>query len=357
MSSPVRAKMKQSAIAAGFGLFRITGAHKLSARWTGGLGAILMFHRVRPNPGEAFAPNSLLEITPEFLARTIETVRGQGIDIVSLDDALERLRSGNPGQRRFAVLSFDDAYQDNLDHALPVLRQYQTPFIVYAVPGFADRTAGLWWVELEEAVRSLPHIEVEAGGQKLDLRCLNDSEKVDSFNALYWLLRALPEGEMRAVIRKLAERAGVDWQAIVREACMDWDGLAQLAAEPLCTIGAHTMTHPMLAKLSAEDAKHETQRSREILAERTGGPVNHFAYPVGDPGSAGSKEFAMVQELGFASAVTTRPGMIFAEHQAHCCALPRLSVNGNWQSTAALEVLLSGAPFVLWNRGQRVDVA
>jgi hypothetical protein len=46
--------------------------------------------------------------------------------------------------------------------------------------------------------------------------------------------------------------------------------------------------------------------------------------------------------------------MIFPEHGRHLTALPRLSVNGEWQSPAALEILLSGAPFMVWNRGRRV---
>jgi peptidoglycan/xylan/chitin deacetylase (PgdA/CDA1 family) len=62
----------------------------------------------------------------------------------------------------------------------------------------------------------------------------------------------------------------------------------------------------------------------------------------------------MAGELGFASAVTTRPGMIFAEHAEHKTALPRLSINGNWQSLDFAEVLLSGAPFALWNKGRRL---
>ena len=80
----------------------------------------------------------------------------------------------------------------------------------------------------------------------------------------------------------------------------------------------------------------------------------HLAYPVGDPTSAGEREFAIAGELGYASAVTTRKGMIFPEHRDHLMALPRLSINGNWQSRSAVEGLLSGAPFFFLNRGRRI---
>ncbi|MGE3245500.1 MAG: polysaccharide deacetylase family protein [Beijerinckiaceae bacterium] len=357
MSSSRIAILKQSAIGAGFRMFRSTGAHRVAARWTGGRGAILMFHRVRPWTGGAFAPNRLLEITPEFLAETIETLLAQGFDILPLDAALARIsQGGGAAAKRFAVLTFDDGYRDNLEFALPVLQRYRAPFTVYVAPGFADRTVGLWWVELEEAVRRGGG-RLDIGGRSFSLSDSNDSEKTESFNSLYWLLRALPEHEMRAAIRTLAEQARVDWCALVADACLGWEGLAELAADPLCTIGAHTMTHPMLAKLPEAEMRAEIAESRDAIERRLGVRPRHFAYPVGDPGSAGPREFAVAAELGFASAVTTRPGMVFAEHAESLTALPRLSVNGNWQDRSALEVLLSGAPFALWNRGRKVNAA
>ncbi len=167
----------------------------------------------------------------------------------------------------------------------------------------------------------------------------------------------MPEVEMRRRIRELADTSGLDWRVLVEEVCMDWDLLKQVAAEPLCTIGAHTLTHPMLAKLSAAEMRHEIAQSRTELEIRLGAKIEHFAYPVGDPGSAGQREFEAVADLGFTSAVTTRPGMVFADHRLHSRALPRLSVNGNWQDAKTLEVLLSGAPFALWNRGRKLNVA
>jgi peptidoglycan/xylan/chitin deacetylase (PgdA/CDA1 family) len=92
-----------------------------------------------------------------------------------------------------------------------------------------------------------------------------------------------------------------------------------------------------------------------MLAARLGVPVRHLAYPFGDATSAGPREFALAADTGYASAVTTRPGMLYRQHGRHLTALPRLSVNGGWQSRAALEVLLSGAPFLVWNRGRRIN--
>lgn len=336
------------AISAGFAAFRASRVHRLLAPWTTGRGAILMFHHVRPARKQAFAPNRLLEITPEFLAAAIGLVRQRGFDIVTMDEAVARLaRPSKHGEAPFAVLTFDDGYWDNRDFALPVLQRLNAPFTLYITTGFADRSARLWWRELEAAVGALERFALP-GGQNVS--CVSPEEKSRAFDAAYWILRGMGEAAMLDEIASLAASAGVNPREIVAEACMDWDAITALSQDPLCSIGVHTLTHPMLAKHDAAFAEHEMRESRALIERRIGKPALHLSYPVGDRTSAGAREFAMAQQLGFASAVTTRPGMVLPAHVNRLHALPRLSVNGKWQSLAALDVLLSGAPFALLNK-------
>ena len=348
--------LKNQIIAAGFGAFRASGLHRLAARWTRGLGAILMFHRVRPWTPRDFAPNRLLEITPGFLESVVIRLRAQGFDIVSLDEALPRIETGEG--KPFAVLTFDDGYRDTVEHALPVLERHGAPFTVYATTGYAEGTGRLWWEELEAALARLDMIDLPlADGGRLRLPAATARQKAQAFETIYWTLRPGPEEQLLDAAAQLARQAGVDAAALTWRACLDYEGLAALAAHPLCTIGAHSLTHAMLAKHDGATARREIALSRDILKKKLGCAIRHFAYPVGDPGSAGPRDFALCRELGFASAVTTRPGMIFPEHRDHLFALPRLSVNGLWQEAAFIDVLLSGAPFALWNRGRRLNVA
>jgi peptidoglycan/xylan/chitin deacetylase (PgdA/CDA1 family) len=349
--------LKDRVIGAGFAAFRLTGMHRLAGAATRGRGAVLMFHNVRPwrPPTPGFTPNRLLEITPEFLDETLVLIKRMGFDIVTLDEALRRLAEG--GARPFVALTFDDGYRDTVDFALPVLERHQAPFAVYIATGFADRSAGMWWLELEEALRRADRIEIADGDLSLSLSTRTPEEKAAAFERVYWGLRAGSEERLLRIVGGLAAPNGVDSAAIVAALCMDWPEIAALARHPLATIGAHTVSHKMLAKWSADLARAEMAGSKQQIEERLGQPVRHFAYPVGDPTSAGPREFALARELGFVSAVTTRPGMVFAEHSDHLTALPRVSVNGNWQDIGYFEVLLSGAPFALWNRGRRVNAA
>jgi len=83
----------------------------------------------------------------------------------------------------------------------------------------------------------------------------------------------------------------------------------------------------------------------------------HFSYPIGDESAAGAREFRLAAEVGYKTAVTTRPGVLFAEHADHLAALPRLSINGEFQQRRYVEVLLSGTGTGIWNGFRRLNVA
>jgi peptidoglycan/xylan/chitin deacetylase (PgdA/CDA1 family) len=145
--------------------------------------------------------------------------------------------------------------------------------------------------------------------------------------------------------------------AVIHDLSLTWEEIEWLAGDPLVTIGAHTVSHPALAKLTEAEADYEMAESRRRIGEKIGKRPRHLAYPYGDPGSAGQREFAIAARLGFATAVTTRPGVLYTEHGVHLTALPRVSLNGDYQSLRYLDLFLTGAPFALWNGFRRVDAA
>jgi peptidoglycan/xylan/chitin deacetylase (PgdA/CDA1 family) len=342
---------------AGLETLYFSGAHHVARPFLGGEGAILMFHRVRPNSGAAFQPNGSLEITPQFLDEVLTSLKSAGIDIVTMDEMYRRLMTGQRG-RRFVTLTFDDGYRDNLEFAWPVLKRHQAPFTIYVPSDYPQGRGELWWIALELAVRNNDQIEVRLDGVDHLIDCASDEAKAKAFQIVYRHLRACTsEAEVRWIMRSLSAAHGVDLAALCREECMHWDELAFLAGDPLVTIGAHTITHPILARLTADEVRSEMLNGARILAERLGKMPSHFAYPVGGADAAGAREFAAAAGAGFKTAVTTRPGVLFPEHARHLTALPRISVNGAFQRLRYLDVMLSGAPSALLNRFKRVAAA
>ena len=201
-------------------------------------------------------------------------------------------------------------------------------------------------------------IGVRLDGRDSWFECRSVKDKREVFEHIYaWLRQRPTEAELRDVMRELTVRHRVDMAAFCADLCMGWDELAALAADPLVTIGAHTVNHPILTKLDDKAVRAELDGSRSVIEAALGVRPSHLAYPVGDRSAAGAREFKIAAELGFKTAVTTRPGVVFRSHAGHMTALPRISLNGNFQRPRYAKVLISGAATGLWNGFRPVNVS
>jgi peptidoglycan/xylan/chitin deacetylase (PgdA/CDA1 family) len=260
--------------------------------------------------------------------------------------------------RRFVCITIDDGYRDTLQYAYPILKRHEAPFAVYIPTSFPDRLGELWWLALEAVVARNSRVTLLLDGGEQGFDCATVTEKRDLFDQLYRYVRSLPtEEQLRVFVRDLSARYHVDIAAFCNDLCMNWSELTTLAADPLVTIGAHTVNHVMLAKVPERMARSEMAMSRSVIEASLGKRPDHLSYPVGDKTSAGPREFKIAAELGFKTAVTTRPGVLFPEHRDHLMALPRISLNGEHQQLRYVRVLLSGAATAMWNGFRKVDAA
>jgi len=349
-------RLNSNVIRAGLEGAYFSGAHLLAAPFLRGAGLILTMHQVRPAEFDDFHPNGILEITPEFLENVVVRIRRRGFEIVSLDEAHRRLTT--PGRhRRFVVLTFDDGYRDNKVHAWPILHRLGAPFTIYVPTAYPDGLGDLWWLALEMIVAAQEVIAVDMDGEHRLIPADDAEEKSAAYAVLYGWLRRMEEKAQRRAIHDLAARYGVDMRALCRELIMTWPEIAEMARDPLVTIGAHTIDHYAVARLPAEEARRQMRDSAAVIEAALGRRPRHFSYPYGSPCAAGPRDFAIARDLGFATAVTTRPGVLFPAHAEHLTALPRVSLNGNFQSLRYLDVFLSGLPFFVLNGLRRVAVA
>ena len=314
---------------------------KLIRRYSSCRGVIFTLHRVLEEPPADFAPNAILQVRPAFLEAAIERVRQLGFDTVTLDEAIRRVESDS-AERPFAVFTFDDAYRDNLRFALPVLRRQRCPFVLYVPTALVDGVGEVWWVALEQIIADQEALAVTYLGETDYLPTRTVAEKQAAFDDIYLRMRTMPEQDRVDLIRALASQYGLDLERHCRELIMDWSELQTFAAEPLCTLGAHTVHHYELSKLSPEDMRNEVEQSLRVMRAQFGRAPEHFCYPIGSGVACGPREFDLVRDLGLRSGVTTRPGGLYARHRESLHALPRISLNGLFQARRYIDVLVTG---------------
>jgi peptidoglycan/xylan/chitin deacetylase (PgdA/CDA1 family) len=349
--------LRQSIVRGGLESLYFSGAHVALRPFVGGVGAILALRHVRPPRSDRFQPNSSLEVTPQFFARMVRRLRRSRLDLISLDEMHRRIVEGD-FKRRFVCLTFDDGYRDLREWAYPILKEEGAPFAVYVPTSFPDRLGELWWLVLEAVIARNNRVGLIIGGRDRTFDCGTVEEKQTLYDELYWWLRGrATENEMRGIVRNLAAYYHVDIPALCAELCMSWPELAELAADPLVTIGAHTVSHPSLSRLSQDAAQSEMQLSRSVIEAALAVRPAHFSYPYGDRSAAGNREFAIAAEIGFKTAVTARPGVLFARYKRCMTALPRISLHGDYQQMRYVGLLLSGAATPMWRGFRQANAA
>jgi peptidoglycan/xylan/chitin deacetylase (PgdA/CDA1 family) len=261
--------------------------------------AILMYHRVlsQPNPLRAW------DVDADTFNWQMETLH-RYFNVLPLRTAVERLQHRTLPARAVCI-TFDDGYADNFEVALPILQRYGLNATFFIATGYLDG-GRMWNDTVVEAV-------VKASGELLDLESLGlprfsvatMAERAQVIQTLLGQLKYLPAQDRVQMSAAIAAHVG---KPLPTNLMMTTPQLRALHATGM-EIGAHTVQHPILTKVSDVDAEHDIVASRQRLGELLGSQVKTFAYPNGQPGKDyNSRHVEMVRRAGFEIAVSTAWG-------------------------------------------------
>jgi peptidoglycan/xylan/chitin deacetylase (PgdA/CDA1 family) len=292
-----------------------------------GLGSILMFHRVCPRSSNSrIRGNAGLEVTPEYLEKTILFLLQNNYEIVSLTRVAQIL-SGAYIKKKIAVFTFDDGYVDNYVHAYPILKKYSVPFTIYVTTNLPDGEAILWWYLLEDLVLKENQINFEINEQCYQFSCASLREKDWAYQEIHKIILNGPSNHIKQRIRQVFKNYDVSFQEKTSQLSLTWEQIREMSEDPLVEIGAHTINHEALDKLPESEARKEMEDSRDLIESKIDQNVEHFSYPFGTQNEAGEREFSIAKECGFKTSTTTRISNIFPEHKDLLQQLPRIPVN------------------------------
>lgn len=276
--------------------------------------SILIFHRVLPEPDPLF-PGEVDAARFDLLLSWLR----DWFNVLPLAEAVARLQHGNLPVRA-AAITFDDGYADNHDVALPILQRQGLSATFFIAVGFLDG-GRMFNDTVIETVR-------RCGQPALDLTLLglgrhavgSLAEKRQAIPVLLNQIKYLPFAQRRETVDALAAIAEV---TLPDDLMMSRQQVKALH-EAGMGIGAHTVHHPILARLEAKEAEQEIAGSREFLQALLSEPVSLFAYPNGKPENDYRREHVeIVRRLGFKAAVSTAWGV--ARGDSDVFQLPRFT--------------------------------
>jgi len=258
---------------------------------------ILYYHRVNDDNDPFFPALSIaaFEAQMRFLSKSYR--------VVGLAELLRRLADG-PAEPVLAI-TFDDGYRDNYTYAFPILQRYGLPATIFLTTGSIDSGEPLWFERLALAVKNTARDSIDLDFHSLQqLTLRTPSERLKANAQIFSALRPLPDPERRRLLAEILQKLALRDAGERAHKMLTWDDARLMSANRIA-FGGHTVTHPFLSRLTAEEFRWEASECKRRIEDELQLPVEHFAYPNGREEDFGLANKALVRQAGYRAAVTT----------------------------------------------------
>ncbi len=318
--------------------------------------AVVTYHGVMPRGYRMMDPSldgSL--VTADSLRRQLRLLKAQ-YNVISPQQFLQWCRSKQELPPRSVLLTCDDGLRNTLTEMLPILQEMGLSCLFFITgASLSETSCMIWYEELHLMFLSAPNsfaLEIQELGAPV--HAAGREEK----RALWWnLVKKLSKcdsSRRTGILEQMRQQLGLseDWNARYLQDSANSQRFLMLNARELqrlaeagMSVGAHTLSHPMLSQSGEDACWSEISESRRGLEQALGKPVWALAYPFGGPASITQRELEMAERAGYHCAFLNVGGGFGAETPRF--AWPRVHVTSE-MSLAEFEAHVSG--FYRWAR-------
>lgn len=280
-----------------------------------GKAVVLTYHRVLPAERQrnSFSSNAIV-VTPETFELHLKFIR-RFLRPVAPAEFVRRLSSGQPVESRTCLVTFDDGWYDNMEYALPLLKKYGVPALLFVPTDFPDGDRYFWYDRLSRLMfYGWQHREVAgeffARRGASGILAMDEQGARQAIRTFIIELRNTRDTSVEDAIQELQSaltRTRPDLCLRGEDYFLSWQQLAALLESEVFFIGSHAVTHRSMTEIDLEKVSDELVRSKAEIQRRLGVEPTLFAYPNGDVNAQIAER---VREAGYAFAFTTEVGFV-----------------------------------------------
>lgn len=317
------------------GALRYSGAARLlraAGSWRGLV--VFNYHRVG-NPHHSTLDHGVWSASAEQFDEQLRLIP-RHCDVIGLKD-LDRALLDRRG--RYGLITFDDGYRDNYELAYPILRRHRLPALFCLTTGFLDHHRVAWWDEIAWMIHTSPRTRLEASPWTGPL-VLDETRQEHAILQLLGVFKQLPWEQTGPFLDFLAQAtdAGRCPTDVDGPTWMTWDMVREMRQAGMDVAG-HTVTHPILARLTPDRQWYEIAESKLRIEAELGETIEAFSYPVGAPDCFDAATRQCLERAGFRWAFSFSGGYAAAGH-SDPFNIPRIAVHPRL-SPARVEALLT----------------
>lgn len=270
-----------------------------------------LFHRVNPERDELWDPMDVA-----LFEKCIQFIKNSH-DIALIEDLV-----GKEARGKFATITFDDGYKDNLEYAAPILEKYNCKASFYVVTDCIDKNEVTWTHRVDYYFQATEHKQLNLG-----LDFIPKSAEADYRLKLKPFLKKLTHVQRQLALDRIYE---IYKNIELPKLMMNWNDVKQLKNAGHY-IGSHSLTHAMLGTMENEASiKNELLSSGNKLKEHLGYFPKTISYPIGSFNDATKR---LAKECAYEIGLAVKQTM-YDPKTADNFEIPRIELyNESWWKT------------------------
>ena len=280
------------------------GLQLLDRYWGKNRLTVLAHHRItNPHARDFVGFTANVSATPEAFEQQIEWV-SQQFNVISLQTLRAHIVDGQPLPEHPLLITFDDGYMDNYTNALPVLKKYGLPAVIFIVTGSMTNPAPLWWDVCAESFRQTTQTRADLPliGQQVfataEAKQVVEREMIEA-------LKRIPEHEKRTQVEALQSVLDVTLPDVPM--FFGWKQVQELVDNGIAC-QPHTVSHPILTRIPEDEMRRQIVESRQHVLENSQQEVIAFAYPNGTTADYSPAAMQTLKDCGYDMAFTLTAG-------------------------------------------------
>lgn len=243
---------------------------------------ILAYHRVLDDEESSFPfDQEVISATTDGFFRQMKFVR-DNFDVISFRDLANCEERQCPWPKRGLIITFDDGYRDNYTNAFPILKELGLTATIFLTAGHIGARELFWWDLVAYCIKhsARASITVPQINSEPMLLTSGDARNAVIRDVLRWL-KVISESCKRTFVSDLAELTGISPPNHEAEPMhLNWTEVSEMATSGF-EFGSHTLTHPILTKVSEEQLVAEVGQAKTMIEQRLKREIIAFSYPVG----------------------------------------------------------------------------
>ena len=238
----------------------------------------------------------------------IENISGKHMKSVEFENQMKwlsenknvvTLREINTATDSVAI-TFDDAFKNVRDVALPILKKYDLPATFFITTGFVETDRMFWVDEVEHMINYSKSTIIELNlSAKTLFPVLTKEGKLNSMNSIKAFLKKAKPKVRDRVIEDMKLQTGWEEERLVENyKTLSWDDVRDLDDMPKYEVGGHSENHEILSYLDNDELEYEIKHCLETLSKQLGRKVSSFSYPEGQKEHYNEKVISVLKENG-----------------------------------------------------------